>query len=387
MAAIPFLNSITLNKNELQLAVVQVLAADPSSPVEGQIYYNSVSKKLRQYNGSTWTEYIDNTGAGDVSQASNSGGAGRMKISAGANKIITDLSGVVGLIKTDTNGVVSAAASGTDYAPATSGTSILKGNGSGGFSNAVAGTDYVTGSSSNTFTNKTIDANGTGNSISNLETADFATNVVDTDGTLAANSDTRLASQKAVKTYVDGKVTGLLDYQGAIDASANPNYPAASKGDVYRISVAGKIGGASGLDVQVGDEIIANADNAGGTQASVGSSWDIVQANLNPASTTVAGYVELATQAETEAKSSSTLAVTPASLATFTRKVTATIGDGSTTAIAVTDNLGTVDKIAILRSASGEQVAITDITYATNTTTFTFAVAPATNSYDVVIIG
>lgn len=387
MAAIPFLNSITLNKNELQLAVVQVLAADPSSPVEGQIYYNSVSKKLRQYNGSTWTEYIDSTGAGDVSQASNSGGAGRMKISAGANKIITDLSGVVGLIKTDTNGVVSAAASGTDYAPATSGTSILKGNGSGGFSNAVAGTDYVTGSSSNTFTNKTIDANGTGNSISNLETADFATNVVDTDGTLAANSDTRLASQKAVKTYVDGKVTGLLDYQGAIDASANPNYPAASKGDVYRISVAGKIGGASGLDVQVGDEIIANADNAGGTQASVGSSWDIVQANLNPASTTVAGYVELATQAETEAKSSSTLAVTPASLATFTRKVTATIGDGSTTAIAVTDNLGTVDKIAILRSASGEQVAITDITYATNTTTFTFAVAPATNSYDVVIIG
>jgi hypothetical protein len=40
-----------------------------------------------------------------------------------------------------TSGVIAAAVSGTDYAPATSGTSVLKGNGSGGFSNAVDGTD------------------------------------------------------------------------------------------------------------------------------------------------------------------------------------------------------------------------------------------------------
>lgn len=33
---------------------------------------------------------------------------------------------------------------------------------------------------------------------------------VDTDGTLAANSDALLASEKAVKTYVDGKVAGVL---------------------------------------------------------------------------------------------------------------------------------------------------------------------------------
>jgi hypothetical protein len=46
-----------------------------------------------------------------------------------------------GILK-GTSGVLSAAVSGTDYAPATSGTSILKGNGSGGFSNASAGTDY-----------------------------------------------------------------------------------------------------------------------------------------------------------------------------------------------------------------------------------------------------
>jgi hypothetical protein len=47
-----------------------------------------------------------------------------------------------GLLKAS-SGVIAAASSGTDYAPATSGTSILKGNGSGGFSNASAGTDYA----------------------------------------------------------------------------------------------------------------------------------------------------------------------------------------------------------------------------------------------------
>jgi hypothetical protein len=46
-----------------------------------------------------------------------------------------------GILK-GTSGVLSAAVSGTDYAPATSGSAILKGNGSGGFSSAVSGTDY-----------------------------------------------------------------------------------------------------------------------------------------------------------------------------------------------------------------------------------------------------
>ena len=58
--------------------------------------------------------------------------------------------------------------------------------------------------STKTLTNTTFDANGTGNSITNIETADFAAGVIDTDVTLAANSDTKIASQKAVKAYVDG---------------------------------------------------------------------------------------------------------------------------------------------------------------------------------------
>jgi hypothetical protein len=75
-------------------------------------------------------------------------------------------------------------------------------------------------------------------------------------------------------------LTGLLDFKGSTDASGNPNYPAASKGDFYLVSVAGKIGGASGTDVEVGDSYFATADNAGGTQAAVGASWTVVQGNI-----------------------------------------------------------------------------------------------------------
>ena len=64
-----------------------------------------------------------------------------------------------------------------------------------------------TPSSTDTLTNKTIDANGTGNSISNLEVADFATGVVDTDITTVSASDDTLASAKAIKAYVDSQVT------------------------------------------------------------------------------------------------------------------------------------------------------------------------------------
>jgi len=72
----------------------------------------------------------------------------------------------------------------------------------------------VTASSTTTLTNKTFDANGTGNSISNIEVADFASGVLDTDLSSVAVGDTTLASAKAIKTYVDAQVTAQdLDFQ------------------------------------------------------------------------------------------------------------------------------------------------------------------------------
>lgn len=102
----------------------------------------------------------------------------------------------------------------------------------------------------------------------------------DTDVTLAANSDARVATQKATKAYIDAAVTGLLEFKGSTNCSANPNYPAGLKGDAYIVTVAGKIGGASGKSVDVGDVYVASADNAGGTEASVGASWFVLEHNL-----------------------------------------------------------------------------------------------------------
>ena len=73
---------------------------------------------------------------------------------------------------------------------------------------AVDGT-VATASSTTTFTNKTFDANGTGNSISNIEVDDFASGVLDTDLSSVSASDDTLASAKAIKAYVDSQVTAI----------------------------------------------------------------------------------------------------------------------------------------------------------------------------------
>jgi hypothetical protein len=87
------------------------------------------------------------------------GSTGKLVKAAGTTGVLKAASGVIsaavsgtdfapptsgtGILKGDNAGGFSTASSGIDYAPATTGTSILKANGSGGFANATAGTDYV----------------------------------------------------------------------------------------------------------------------------------------------------------------------------------------------------------------------------------------------------
>lgn len=86
------------------------------------------------------------------------------------------------------------------------------------------------------------------------------------DGTLAANSDVLYSSQRAVKTYIDASVTGVLDDRGNWDASTNL-FPTTGgsgpggtilKGDLWFVSVPGTLGG---TPVVVGSNFRALIDN------------------------------------------------------------------------------------------------------------------------------
>ena len=97
---------------------------------------------------------------------------------------------------------------------------------------------------------------------------------LDTDTALAANSDSKVSSQKAIKAYVDGKVaaintqiSGMLTYKGTIDASqtlAANGITSIVKGQYWKVSVSGSATGIttpSSSSLSTGDQIIANQDS------------------------------------------------------------------------------------------------------------------------------
>ena len=95
-------------------------------------------------------------------------------------------------------------------------------------------------------------------------------------------SDTLYPTQKAVKTYADSLVAGLLDYRGGFDASgiAFPSNGgsgpsgAIMKGDMWVISVGGSMGGVA---IQAGDSVIANTDTPG--QSAI--NWNMLNSNIS----------------------------------------------------------------------------------------------------------
>jgi len=146
-------------------------------------------------------------------------------------------------------------------------------------------TSYITASSSDTLTNKTIDANGTGNSISNLEVADFAGSAIVTaaEGIGSNNNDTTIPTSAAVKAYADsvgGGSTGDLTISGSTISSPS-NAPL-----TLDPSGTGKVTAVGGLVVTGGDTETADISSSGQIDAvgftSTGSStFDGVQITDN----------------------------------------------------------------------------------------------------------
>lgn len=236
-----------------------------------------------------------------------------------------------------------------------------------------------------------------------------------------------------------------MTYKGAIDASANPDFPAANAGDTYRISVGGMIGGLAEPVVEAGDLIICHVDNSpSGNFLGVGDNWDIIQTNIDGAMTTAGGiftggievpyvtfnpldgsfennhesptkrnlfelfegllsgiypFLKLEVDADpydgdwdgnTEVPTKTDVyQVIEALQTTSPKRYAADVGNAAATSIAVNHNLNTRDlTVCIRENASPFAMVVADVEYTSvNQITVKFSAAPALNQYRVIIAG
>lgn len=110
------------------------------------------------------------------------------------------------------------------------------------------------------------------------------------------------------------------------------------------------------------------------------------------ASDTVAGLVELATQAEVDSGTDTARAVVPGTLAGWSgrkRKFSATFGDGSATQFDHVHNFGMREvQVEVFRNSGNYDTVVCEVSRTdTNTVRLNFGSAPTTNQFTVVILG
>ena len=89
--AINFLNTVDLNKNQLNQAVIQNVASDPASGVVGQIIFNTTTDSLKQY--------VANTGSGSAGWESIGGDI--QKVDGGTYITVTNPDGPIPIVNHD----------------------------------------------------------------------------------------------------------------------------------------------------------------------------------------------------------------------------------------------------------------------------------------------
>jgi hypothetical protein len=115
-----------------------------------------------------------------------------------------------------------------------------------------------------------------------------------------------------VKERIDASLVGGVEYKGTFNATTGtPSLLNAEQGDLYVIDVAGTI---YGQDWGVGDQLLINADMGGSI---TNSKINKVDNTDTPASETVAGVIEIATDAEAAAGTATDKALVPSNVSSL----------------------------------------------------------------------
>lgn len=206
-----------------------------------------------------------------------------------------------------------------------------------------------------------------------------------TEGGLSYADDTNLIYYSNGTTWVGmGAITGAMTFKGGVAFNATePTSPAT--GDTYVFTSAGSNTWEGTTVVEIGDLAIWN-----------GTAWTFVQANIGAGSESVAGYIQLATNAEAITGSINNKAVHPAGLmaALQQNRVTSVggtagavlTGNGSLTTFAVV-HTGKDGVAPTVRETTLGNIVQVDCTRTSSTGwNIIFAIAPAaTPTYTVTI--
>lgn len=156
-----------------------------------------------------------------------------------------------------------------------------------------------------------------------------------------------------------------VNYKGGVGHDGTVSSPDA--GDMYIFTSAGTATNFGSAVVQAGDFAIYS-----------GSQWDIIQKNVEAASTSVAGYVELATDAETITGTDSERAVTPSALKAFQDQENKTLvrkrvytGQDLSSPVTLTHGIGNSNvQVSVYDESDGAEI-IVGVVKGTGTVTLT----------------